>query len=122
MNSLVSSVQSSKLPALICAAGERAQTRFFEFFVSNIRNPNTRRAYVRAIGDFLAWCEHQGVASIADRQAAARRDPHAIRLAGDGTDHAGQSGRLRARAAACGQDRQDAGARSGRGARASRQH
>jgi hypothetical protein len=25
-----------------------AQTRFWEFFVSNIRNPHTRRAYARA--------------------------------------------------------------------------
>ncbi len=55
-------------PALVAAAGERAQTRFFEFFVANIRNPNTRRAYARAIGDFLAWCEAQGVMSIVDVQ------------------------------------------------------
>ena len=33
------------LPAVVAASGERAQTRFWEFFVSNIRNPNTRRAY-----------------------------------------------------------------------------
>jgi site-specific recombinase XerD len=47
-------------------AGERAQTRFWEFFVSNIRNAHTRRAYGRAIGEFLAWCERQGVASIVE--------------------------------------------------------
>jgi hypothetical protein len=35
---------TSRLPALVAAAGERAQTRFWEFFVSNIRNPHTRRA------------------------------------------------------------------------------
>ena len=51
---------------LVRAAGERAQARFLEFFVANIRNPNTRRAYARAIGDFLAWCELQGVASICE--------------------------------------------------------
>ena len=55
-------------PALVVAAGPRAQTRFFEFFVSNVRNPNTRRAYARAIGDFLAWCAAQGATSIADVQ------------------------------------------------------
>ncbi len=55
-------------PALVVAAGSRAQTRFFEFFVANIRNPNTRRAYARAIGDFLAWCSAQGAVSIADVQ------------------------------------------------------
>ena len=30
-----------------------------------IRNPHKRRAYMRAAGDFLAWCEARGVASIA---------------------------------------------------------
>lgn len=53
------------LPALIVAAGGRAGTRFIEFFASTIRNPHTRRAYARAVGDFLAWCEAHGVASIA---------------------------------------------------------
>ena len=53
-------------PALVRAAGERAQTRFWEFFVSNIRNPHTRRAYGRSIAEFLAWCEQHGLASIID--------------------------------------------------------
>lgn len=53
------------MPALIAASGERAKLRFLEFFASNIRNPNTRRAYARGIGDFLAWCATHGVASIA---------------------------------------------------------
>lgn len=56
---------ASALPALIADSGERAQIRFFEFFASNIRNPNTRRAYARGIGEFLAWCEGHGVTSIA---------------------------------------------------------
>ena len=54
------------LPALIAAAGDRAQTRFFEFFAANIRNQNTRKAYAQATREFLAWCESAGVASIAD--------------------------------------------------------
>ena len=56
------------LPALVTKSGEQAQTRFWEFFVSNIRNPNTRRAYSRGIGEFFAWCETQGVASLIDVQ------------------------------------------------------
>jgi hypothetical protein len=28
------------------SSGERAQARFWEFFVANIRNPHTRRAYL----------------------------------------------------------------------------
>jgi hypothetical protein len=31
--------------------------RFLEFFAANIRNPHTRRAYARAVVEFLAWCE-----------------------------------------------------------------
>ncbi|WP_156452155.1 site-specific integrase, partial [Novosphingobium sp. CCH12-A3] len=38
--------------------------RFLEFFAVTIRNPHTRRAYMRAAGDFLAWCEARGVASL----------------------------------------------------------
>ncbi len=52
------------LPALLVATDHRAQARFLEFFASTIRNPHTRRAYGRAIADFLAWCADQGVASI----------------------------------------------------------
>ena len=33
-------------------------------FAGQIRNPNTRRSYARAVGDFLTWLEAQGVASI----------------------------------------------------------
>ena len=51
---------------IVIAAGEHAQTRFWEFFAANIRNRNTRRAYAQATREFLAWCESAGVASIAD--------------------------------------------------------
>ena len=56
---------SPVLPVLVSAAGERAGIRFLEFFASAIRNPNTRRAYVRAVTGFLTWCEDHGVLSIA---------------------------------------------------------
>jgi site-specific recombinase XerD len=64
MNGIV--VAALHVPAVVAASGERAQTRFWEFFFANIRNPNTRRAYGRAIGEFFAWCERQGLASIVD--------------------------------------------------------
>ena len=54
------------LPALVSAAGDRASARFLEFFAANIRNPHTRRAYSRAVSDFLA-CD-AGIESIADVQ------------------------------------------------------
>ena len=53
------------LPALIAWADEPARLRFLEFFAVTIRNPHTRRAYARGIGEFLTWCEARGVASIA---------------------------------------------------------
>ena len=53
------------LPALVASADDRSQTRFVEFFTATIRNPNTRRAYVRATGDFLAWCDGHGIRSLA---------------------------------------------------------
>ncbi len=56
------------LPALVVAAGDRAGTRFLEFFASTIRNPHTRRAYAHAVGSFLAWCEERAVPSISSVQ------------------------------------------------------
>ena len=49
------------LPAIIASEGQRASRRFLEFFTANIRNPNTRLSYVRAISPFLAWCEERGL-------------------------------------------------------------
>src|ERR1700681_947508 len=48
-------------PALIADAGDAAGWRYVEFFTANIRNPNTRRAYARACGRFLAWCDGRGL-------------------------------------------------------------
>lgn len=45
------------LPALIAREDERTAERFMEFFAVTIRNPNTRAAYIRAVGQFLSWCE-----------------------------------------------------------------
>ena len=59
------STLSHTLPALISQAGERAGVRFVEFFTANIRNPNTRRAYARAVNAFLTWCAEVGVPNLA---------------------------------------------------------
>ena len=56
------------LPALIASADDATRRRFLEFFAVTIRNPHTRRAYARAAGDFLAWCEARGVASLGNVQ------------------------------------------------------
>src|SRR5450755_2216504 len=49
------------IPALIADAGDQASWRYVDFFTSNIRNPNTRRAYARACGTFFAWAEERGL-------------------------------------------------------------
>ncbi len=55
---------SNTVPALVAAAGDAAGMRFLEFFASTIRNAHTRRAYGRAVTDFLDWCAKHGVLSI----------------------------------------------------------
>ena len=63
MNQLVA-LSRSPVPSLIEASGERAAYRFLEFFTAQIRNPHTRRAYGRAMADFLAFCTGTGVPSL----------------------------------------------------------
>jgi hypothetical protein len=38
-----------------------AGQRFVEFFTVNILNPNTRKAYYRAAGEFFDWCNQAGL-------------------------------------------------------------
>jgi site-specific recombinase XerD len=49
------------IPAMVANAGESAAWRYVDFFTSNIRNPNTRRAYSRACQTFFTWCEDRGL-------------------------------------------------------------
>lgn len=52
------------VPYILSAAGDDAILRFVEFFTANIRNRNTRRAYLHNARRFLAWAEAQGIASL----------------------------------------------------------
>jgi integrase/recombinase XerD len=45
------------VPSILANAGEKAATKFLEFFAARIRNSNTREAYARACSQFLGWCE-----------------------------------------------------------------
>ena len=49
------------VPALVADLGDEAAWRYVEFFTANIRNQNTRRAYLRACNRFLGWCEDLGL-------------------------------------------------------------
>jgi site-specific recombinase XerD len=57
----LSRIGFDSLPPVIARAGESASRRFIEFFTANIRNKNTRKAYVRALADFLDWCEVRSI-------------------------------------------------------------
>ena len=71
MNQLAT-LGSFPAPALVAAAGDHSAYRFLEFFTAQIRNPNTRRAYVKAVSEFCAWLERHGLPSIRRCQL----DPH----------------------------------------------
>ena len=55
---------SANAPALFLPNTKTAE-RFFDFFTSNIRNKNTRRAYYKAICRFSEWCAGRGVKDLA---------------------------------------------------------
>ncbi len=54
------------LSAISGREGESAAWRFIEFFTANIRNPNTRAAYARAVNRFIAWCEKHRTTRLQD--------------------------------------------------------
>jgi len=55
------------MPSLIVRAGGAAEKRFLEFFAAQIRNRNTREAYLRAVRDFLGWAEIEaGIGDLLD--------------------------------------------------------
>lgn len=48
---------NAELPILVSNAGERATYRYVEFFTAQIRNSNTRRAYLGSTTRFFNWCD-----------------------------------------------------------------
>ncbi len=54
----------NKFQSIVVDTGEVASLRFLEFFTATIRNPHTRRAYARAVSDFLTWCMEIGVPTL----------------------------------------------------------
>jgi len=55
-------VFDADLPPLIGKEDPETKERFVEFFLAEIRNDNTRRAYGRAVDRFLRWAGRQGLA------------------------------------------------------------
>jgi len=52
-------------PPAVFLPNPKASERFFDFFTSNIRNKNTRRAYYRAVCRFSDWCSGRGLHDLA---------------------------------------------------------
>ena len=61
MNELIAGSGSGKVPAVLAAMRTEDKTRFAEFFAGQIRNRNTRRAYLRATLDFCAFIDARGI-------------------------------------------------------------
>lgn len=53
-------------PAPVAASGAVVEERYWEFFAGCLRNRNTRRAYLRAVEDFLVFLETRGVGTLAE--------------------------------------------------------
>ncbi|WP_109482524.1 tyrosine-type recombinase/integrase [Paraburkholderia sp. C35] len=53
-------------PPVLFAPDPGAAKRFIEFFTANIRNPNTRAAYARAVRDFAVWWDDNRLGGLID--------------------------------------------------------
>lgn len=51
-------------PGILASEPATSRQRFLEFFTAQIRNPNTRRSYIKAAVEFLAWCEVRDARSL----------------------------------------------------------
>ena len=54
------------LPALVDRAGPDGWRAFLNFFGASIENDNTRKAYLRAVVEFLDECEQSGIEQLED--------------------------------------------------------
>ena len=66
------------VPPLIASAGQAAWFAWEEFFYGNCETQHTRRAYRRAVEQFLGWCEERGLElhRIAPRDVGQYLDQH----------------------------------------------
>ena len=61
----ISQATLAHVPVLF-APDQKAARHFLEFFAANIRNPNTRRAYFRNVGEFAQWWSAQSLGELVD--------------------------------------------------------
>src|SRR4051812_40101839 len=48
-------------PEIVREAGPGAEYAYADFFKAKVSNPNTRKAYKRAVDRFLRWCRERGL-------------------------------------------------------------
>ncbi len=53
---------SHQVTPVLFTGSVKTEKRFWEFFTANLRNPNTRMAYLMAAYRFADWCEARGLA------------------------------------------------------------
>ena len=63
-SSIPVSIMGLSVPGLFAGQTERQAIRVAEFFAAQIRNPNTRRAYLRAVTGFSTFCEAHGLTAL----------------------------------------------------------
>jgi hypothetical protein len=56
-----------RLPRLVVEGPGSAALSYIEFFTANIRNANTRAAYLTAATQFFRWCDNNRLALMAIR-------------------------------------------------------
>jgi len=88
-------LRADEAPAIVTAAGQRAQLRFLEFFAASIRNVHMRRAYAGAAGESLARCESIGVALGVRQRSHAVTTPIRDQQAGFALSNRESTGRVR---------------------------
>ncbi len=59
-------IRAGSVPAIVLAAGPQGVYRFLEYFAADIRNPNTRLAYYRAVCAFFAWCQRKRLNNLSE--------------------------------------------------------
>jgi site-specific recombinase XerD len=63
-NDLIIPGSGDLVPLQVTRAGTDARRRFIEFFTANIRNPNTRSAYARAVSSFFRFSQSLGLTEL----------------------------------------------------------
>jgi site-specific recombinase XerD len=59
----IGKTMAGALPTLF-ASDAKTSERVVEFFTAQIRNHNTRKAYLHATGEFAAWCVERGISAL----------------------------------------------------------